>query len=317
MLWFDARRRRPLLAVAMVAAGSLLLAACSSSGPNTAGSTGSGSAGSGSQITTTWGLQPVASIAKLVPAKFQSGIKNGVYNDYPPEEFLNGDTLVGIQPDIVLALSEVMGTKINNVSVGSFDSLIPSMVSGRYDISSSDFGVTADRLKQVDFVTEFDIGTAFGVKTGSSITIGQQSDLCGHSIGVQAGSYFIDQVNTVSKACTDAGQDPLDVKTFPNDGARTLALVNGRTDVTATGQDALSYAAQSQNVPIDVQSFIYSPVVQGIIVSKGSGLGPALHAAMVEIINNGTYAKILAKWGLTSAAYTADQAKFLTDPSQA
>ncbi len=38
---------------------------------------------------------------------------------------------------------------------------------------------------------------------------------------------------------------------------------------------------------------------------------------MVEIIKNGTHAKILAKWGLTSAAYTADQVKLLTDASQA
>src|SRR6266536_359049 len=150
MLWCHSRRQRPLLAVAAVAAGGLLLAACSSSGSKTSGSNGSagssGGASSSSKITTTWNLQPVASIEKLVPAKFKSGIKNGVYNDYPPEEFLDGGTLVCIQPDIVLALSEVLGTKIQNVSVGSFDSLIPSMVSGRYDISSSDFGVTADRL---------------------------------------------------------------------------------------------------------------------------------------------------------------------------
>jgi polar amino acid transport system substrate-binding protein len=315
-MWSHSRHRRPLLALVAVAAGSLFLAACSSSGSTTAAP--KGSASSASNVTTSWNLQPVASIEKLVPAQFKSsGISNGVYNDYPPEEFLAGSTLAGIQPDIVLALSEVMGTRIHNVSVGSFDSLIPSMISGRYTISSSDFGVTAARLKQVDFVTEFDIGTAFGVKTGNSITIDKQSDLCGHSIGVQAGSYFIDQVNTVSKACTAAGLKPLAVKTYPNDGARTLALVNGRTDLTATGQDAMSYAAKSQNVPLVVQKFIYAPVVQGIIVAKGSGLGPALKAAMAEIIKNGTYAKILAKWGLTSAAYTAGQVKLLTNASQA
>jgi polar amino acid transport system substrate-binding protein len=130
-----------------------------------------------------------------VPAQFTSKpVNNAIYNNFPPEEFLEGDTLVGIQPDIALALSEVMGVKMTNASVGGFDTLIPGVVSGRYDMSSGDFGVTADRLKQVDFVTEFPIGTGFAVKKGSSIKIEKAADLCGHSVGVQAGSYFIDQI---------------------------------------------------------------------------------------------------------------------------
>src|SRR5260370_23639250 len=120
MLWSHSRHHRPLLALVAVAAGSLFLAACSSSSSGSKTTAPKGSASSASNITTSWNLKPAASIEKLVPAQFKSsGISNGVYNDYPPEEFLAGSTLVGIQPDIVLALSEVMGTKIRNVSVGS------------------------------------------------------------------------------------------------------------------------------------------------------------------------------------------------------
>jgi polar amino acid transport system substrate-binding protein len=312
-----------LAVTATVGISCLLLGACSSSGSSSssssANSTGSTSpASSSSKITTSWGLRPDPAIEKLVPPSLKSsGISNGVYNDYPPEEFLDGNTLVGIQPDIVLALSEVMGVPIHNASVGSFDSLIPSLVSGRYAISSSDFGVTAARLKQVNFVTEFSIGTAFGVKTGSSITIDKQADLCGKSIGIEAGSYFIDQVNAVSKACAAAGLKPMSLLTYPDDGSRTLALTNGRTQLTATGQDAMAYAATSQHVPLVVQKYIYASLAQGIIVAKNSPIGPALEAAMLAIVKDGTYAKILAKWGLTSAAYPADQIKLLTDPSQA
>jgi polar amino acid transport system substrate-binding protein len=317
------RIRPTITLLAALGAGCLVLGACSS-GSGSKSSSSSTSAGSAtgastnSVITTTWNLQADPAVAALVPQQFKSaGIQNGIYNDYPPEEFLKDNTLVGIQPDIVLALSEIMGVPIHNLSVGKFDSLIPSLVSGRFTISSSDFGVTAARLKQVDFVTEFGIGTAFGVKTGNSLTINKQTDLCGHSMGVQAGSYFIDQVNTVSQACTAAGLRPLNVLTYPDDGTRTLALTNGRTDVTATGQDAMAYAATSQHVPLVVQSFIYESLPQGIIIAKNSGLGPALEAAMHDIVKNGTYAKILAKWGLTSAAYTSDHIKLLTNPSQA
>jgi polar amino acid transport system substrate-binding protein len=319
-------RLRPTVQLsAMLGALCLIVGACSSSGSKSGNSASSAdstastkNSASSAPAGTATDVGAVAAIVSLVPAKFKSsGINNGQYNDYPPEEFLVAGKLAGIQPDIVQALANAMGVKVNNVSVGSFDSLIPSLVSKRFDISSSDFGVTADRLKQVDFVTEFSIGTAFATKAGSSITINGQSDLCGHSIGIEAGSYFIDQVKTVSKSCTASGKKAISVQTYPNDGARTLALTNGRTDLTATGQDALAYAATSQHVPITVQKLVLDSVPQGIIVAKNNGLGPAFEAAMHEIVKNGVYAKILAKWGLSAAAYTADQIKLLTDPSQA
>jgi polar amino acid transport system substrate-binding protein len=232
--------------------------------------------------------------------------------------FLEGDTLVGIQPDIALALSEVMGLKFNNISVGSFDSLIPGVVSGRYDISTADFGVTRDRLEQVDFVTEFAMGTGFAVKTGTDIAIDEASDLCGHSVGVLAGSYFIDQVKAINDQCVSAGNHELDVQTYPNDGARTLALTNGRVEVTAAAVDALGYQVESGSVPIDMQDFQYEQVEQAVVLPNGSDLGPALQAAMKEIVENGTYLKILQKWGVQDLAYQSpDEVQLLTEPNQA
>lgn len=265
-----------------------------------------------------FGGKTVDSVAALVPEEFKKdGITNAIYNDYPPQEFMEGGKLVGIQPDIAQALSEVMGVEIKNVPVGSFDSLIPGTKSGRYDMSSADFGVTTDRLKEVDFVTEFQIGTGFATKEGSGITISEPTDLCGHSVGVQAGSYFIDQIKGADAECKKAGLDPIDLKTYPNDGARTLAVKNGRIEVTATNQDALGYAVDSQKLPLEIQPLVYEPVEQAIVIPDGSGLGPALQAAMKEIVSNGTYVEILEKWGVDSLAYDSpDDVLHMTDPSQ-
>jgi polar amino acid transport system substrate-binding protein len=309
--------RRSITALALAVAGSLAVTACNepeSSSSSTGGETASGD----SMITESWGLEPVDSVAALVPEDFKSEpINNAIYNDYPPEEFLEGDTLVGIQPDMVLAMSEVMGVELNNISVGSFDSIIPGTVSGRYDMSSADFGVTAERLEQVDFVTMFRVGTAFGVKKGSDLTIDDATDLCGHTVGVQTGSYYIDQLQSAAGECEAAGKEPIKLQTFPNDTARTLAVTNGRIEVTATSQDALGYQIQS-GVPIDMQDFVYEPVEQAMIVPKGSELGPALQAAMKEIVENGTYVEVLEKWGVADLAYSSpDEVLHLTDPSQA
>ncbi|MFF3372190.1 ABC transporter substrate-binding protein [Streptomyces sp. NPDC002680] len=311
-------RRRPIALLVFSALGALVVSGCADPTPSTGEKTASASAKAESAITTSWGNKPVDSVAALVPAEFKSTpIKNAIYNNFPPQEFLEGNTLIGIQPDIALALSEVMGVKLQNMSVGSFDSLIPGTTSGRYDMSSADFGVTADRLKQVDFVTEFKIGTAFAVKKGSGIEIDKATDLCGHSVGVQSGSYFIDQIKGANKECTTAGLKPIDLKTYPDDGARILAITNGRIEVTATTEDALGYTIKSQNVPIELQKFVYAPIEQAIVIPDGSKLGPAVQAAMKEIVTNGTYTKILQKWGAETLAYDSpDDVLYLTDPSQ-
>jgi polar amino acid transport system substrate-binding protein len=321
------RARRSFFAVAALAALTTLgwLSACADPTTTTpSGGGGSPAAGespgatSGSYVTTTWDLQPVDSVAKLVPDEYRSKpIQNGQYNDYPPQEFLEGQTLVGIQPDIVLALSEVMGVKIENVSVGSFDSLIPGLSTGRYDMSSADFGVTKPRLEQVDFVSEFAIGTAFATKTGSPIKVEKTTDLCGHSIGLIAGSYYIDQVNEANSECQKAGMEPITVQTYPTDGARVLAVTNGRVEITATTQDAMAWVIKSESVPLTLQPLIYEPLEQGIALKNDSTLGPALQAAMKEIMANGTYTKILEKWDVAQIGYTSpNQVKLYTEPSQ-
>lgn len=318
MSWIRSAQRSvvPLIAVAVV--GSAGLAACAEPGaPAPANS--AGGASSQSQISTTWDLQPVASVVALVPEEFKSKpVTNAIYNNYPPQEFLEGDTLIGIQPDIALALSEVMGVKMQYESVGAFDSLIPGVVSGRYDMSSADFGVTADRLKQVDFVTQFPVGTGFATKKGNSLKVATGTDLCGHTVGVQAGSYYIDQIAVANKDCTAAGKPEINLQAFPDDSARTNAVVNGRIEITASTEDSLAYAINVQNVGMELQPFVYAPLDQGIVIPDGSKLGPAVQAAMQEIVKNGTYGKILEKWNVQNIAYDSpDKVKLLTDPSQA
>ena len=302
-------------AIATAAVATLALAGCAE--PESSGGGSGGDAVDTSQEG--FGQEPVDSVVELVPDEFKDApIQNAIYNVYPPQEFVQNGKLVGIQPDLVAAMAEVMDVEFKNASIGSFDTLIPGVVSGRYDMSSADFGVTEDRLQEVDFVTQFKLGTAFAVKEGSGITISEATDLCGYSVGVQSGSYFIDQVKAADAQCSEAGKDSIDLQTFPDDGARVLALTNGRIEVTATAEDAMAYAIDSESLPFELQEFVYEPLEQGMVVADGSDLGPALQAAMQELVSNGTYAEILEKWGITESGYTSpDEVLYLTEPDQA
>jgi polar amino acid transport system substrate-binding protein len=135
---------------------------------------------------------------------------------------------------------------------------------------------------------------------------------------VVAGTYYIDQLRGANKDCAAAGLKDITLQSYPNDGARVLAVTNGRVEITGTNEDSMAYTIASQNVPLELQKFVYEPVEQAIVIPKGDKLGPAVEAAMKELVSNGTYAKILKKWGVEHAAYDSpDKVKLLTDPSQA
>jgi polar amino acid transport system substrate-binding protein len=249
-------------------------------------------------------------VAALVPPSLKGEvIDNAIYNDGAPQQFLEDGELVGIQPDFAEAAAALMGLKFNTVPVGSFDSIIPGLQSGRYDVAFADFGITAEREKVVDFVEQFTLGTSFGVKSGSGTTIGAPSDLCGLTLGTLAGSYFLDQLKTIDEQCASDGKPPIDVQSYPTQSAAVLAVANGRTDAYATSTDQLAYAADQTKGAMEVQPLVYEPIPQGIGLPKGSPLAKPLQAAIRAMIANGEYQRILDKWGIGASAITADEVR--------
>jgi len=257
----------------------------------------------------------VQAVADLVPddVKAEGKIDNAIYNDAAPQMFLEGGKLVGIQPDFAAAVSAVMGIEFNTVPVGSFDSIIPGLQGGRYDIAFSDFGITAEREKVVDLVVQFDLGTGFASKKGSGTTVAQASDLCGLRLGTLTGSYFLDQAKALSEQCRADGAEPIAIQAFPTQSTAVLAVTNGRTDLYASSSDQIAYVAKKEGAGVEAQSFAYEPIPQGIGLPESSPLGPAVQAAVRELIANGTYDEILAEWGLESSAVPAERIEI--DPS--
>ena len=128
---------------------------------------------------------PNAKIAAEVPAKIKAKGTLVVAADatYAPNEFIgsDGSTVMGMDADLAKALAGVLGLKVNVVNA-SFDTIIPGLASGKYDLGMSSFTDTKAREKVVDFVTYFSAGTAFYVKaavgprsTRSRISAGTRS----------------------------------------------------------------------------------------------------------------------------------------------
>jgi polar amino acid transport system substrate-binding protein len=278
--------RRAVIGLASAAVASLALSATASAASVTI---------DGQKISTN------PKLAASVPAAVkQSGLLDITYNNAPPDEQVINNTNVGWEIDLGQAVAAELGLKWNLTTSSNFDSFIPGLQNGRYNVSFTSFIQTPARLKQIDIVTYYNVGTGFAVKKGSPIKITTPTSLCGHSVAVLEGSAFIQQIKTIK-----CGKKPaITVQSFPSDSAAELAVSSGRVDVYSSSEDQLSYLIQKTAHQFVLQPENFEPTPEGAGITKTSGMAKPVAAAMDALIKSGAYAAIMKKWSIVNGLVT-------------
>ncbi|MFF3966106.1 transporter substrate-binding domain-containing protein [Streptomyces griseorubiginosus] len=243
-----------------------------------------------------------AALAAKVPAALKaSGIKIASDVSYPPMDFFAADnkTVVGAEADLDKALGTVLGVKVTIVNV-PFDSILPGLQSGKYQLGVSSFTDTAEREKVVDFVTYFDAGTSLLVPAGNPKGLKPGGDsLCGRTVAVAKGStQALEDVPARAKTC----KTPIKVSTFPDGTGVNLAVTSGRADAALADSPVAAYAAKQSGGKLEVAGDSYGNAPFGIAVPKNSELTALLKSALEDLKASGGYEQVLAKWGLESGA---------------
>ncbi|HXA27379.1 MAG TPA: ABC transporter substrate-binding protein [Candidatus Angelobacter sp.] len=287
---------------AALALSTLLLAACGSSNNTTGG--GGGATPNG--ITAT----KVASIAAEVPSAIAAKGTLTVAADasYAPNEFFDtdGKTVIGMDADLAKALAEVMGLKADVVNA-AFDSILPGLTSGKYDLGASSFTDTKDREKTVDFVTYFTAGTSFFVKASGGPAINTLDDLCGQHVSVEKGTTQQDDATAQDTKCKGAGKPGVDVQIFPDQSGANLALSSGRVDASMADSPVAAYQVKQSNGAFKLSGQPYGTAPYGLATNKGNGLDKPVLDAVKELIRNGIYKRLLDKWGVATGAISNPQ----------
>jgi polar amino acid transport system substrate-binding protein len=203
--------------------------------------------------------------------------------------------------DLALALANLMGLRVKFASP-PFVRVLPGVTAHKYDLGMSSIADTRAREKVVDFVTYFMSGISFYVKTSGGPTITTLSGLCGHKVGVPAGTIEESVATAQNSKCVAAGKPAVMVVSFANEGAATSALLRGDVDVAMADTPIATVWVDRSNgqlmlagQPFDVQPY-------GIAVAKHSGLSKPVLDGLKVLISNGQYKAILTKWGLRSGA---------------
>ncbi|MGN6145036.1 MAG: ABC transporter substrate-binding protein [Mesorhizobium sp.] len=234
-----------------------------------------------------------------LPANYQTnGVSVAVFNDWPPDEFVENGELKGWSVDMAKAMSERLGVPFK-FEATSFDVIIPGLASKRFDAGFSSFGVTPERLEVLDFIPQRKEGTGYAFLKGKDLKLAGEDDLCGHSVALLTGAWDFQYLAKVSEEKC-AGKKPIELQQFTTQNAAELAVSSGRVEIVAAGSAKLAYLAK-QTGKFDMAPFVSNAVYNGIGVRKGDPLGPALEGALAAMMKDGSYKEIMAKWGVDGA----------------
>jgi polar amino acid transport system substrate-binding protein len=286
-------RRRAVAAGALVLTGALALSACGGD---------SEESGSDSKVT----ASQDASLAAMVPDAIKSDgkIKVGTDASYPPNESVDPGTqkIVGWDVELFEAVAAKLGLKAEFENAG-FDTILPGIQSGKYEVGVSSFTDNKEREQVVDFVTYYSAGTAWATLKGNPKGI-NPDDACGKSIGVQQGTVQVEDLTARSKKCTDAGKPAIKQVVRKQQTEVNNDLVAGKIDAMAADSPIVGGAVK-QTGKLEIIGQVYDTAPYGYAIGKNSGqMKDAVLAALKALIADGTYKQILEKNGVESGAIT-------------
>ncbi|WP_425862091.1 transporter substrate-binding domain-containing protein [Arthrobacter sp. TWP1-1] len=304
------------LSIAVAASALLGLTACSDPGASAAPAAGAAAA-NGTAVKT-FNLTPnqervsVAedpAAAALVPAEIKKDGKLTVAVSpfaAPLAVYATDNkTPVGNEVDIAVALAQTLGLEAEIVPTAWADWPL-GVASGKYEAALTNVTVTEERKLKFDFASYREDKLGFYAKEDSTITkVESAPDVAGKKVIVGSGTNQESILLAWNKTNVANGLAPVDFQYYDDDSASTLALQSGRADLTF-GPNATSAYKAATDGKTKLVGLVDGgwPLKASIAATtlKGNGLAAAAQAGLNHLIADGSYAKILEKWGLSSEA---------------
>jgi len=201
--------------------------------------------------------------------------------DDKPVSFVQDGKPAGFMVDLTTAMAAKLHLKATYVST-NFDSMLPDVRNHMFDAAAFGTLVTPARQQQTAFTTAVNYSQAQVLSLKKS-PIAAVSDSNGKTVAVTQGSELIPLLQKIAPKVT--------VRQFPNVASSANALVDGLLTGVATTQNLLSQHKDFTASP---------PITSGMsafpVAKDRTKLLTALDSALAQVIKDGTYTKLFAKW---------------------
>jgi polar amino acid transport system substrate-binding protein len=266
-----------------------------------AGCGGGGDAGGGTAATPAG--TATAAVDQALAARVPEAIKSdgkivvGVDATYAPNEFLDADgrTVVGFDVDLFNAVAAKLGLQ-TEWQPSPFDTIIPGVGSGKYEIGVSSFTVNDRRKQQANMVSYFNAGTQWATKPGNPAGV-DPNNPCGKKIAVQRGTVQADEdLPARQKKC--AG-NPMQIDQYQGQDEASAAVVSGKDDAMLADSPVVAYAVKQSNGQLQPLGDIYDAAPYGYVIKKDQAeFARVVADAVNAVIADSTYRSVLEKWGV-------------------
>ena len=212
---------------------------------------------------------------------------------FPPYEYYDGDAIVGIDVEVAQAIAEKLGMELEVTDI-AFDSIIPGIQTGKYDMGMAGMTVTDERKEQVSFSDSYATGVQVViVRDGSAITSVDDllADGANTVVGTQAGTTgFLYATSDIEEAGLGT------VKSFGKTTDAVEALKNGQVDcVILDNEPAKALVAANEGLHIlDTEYAVEDYAIA--IAKENTELLEKVNKALSELKTDGTLQSIVGKY---------------------
>jgi ABC-type amino acid transport substrate-binding protein len=257
-------RLTALLAVLLLALGSIAVVGCGGGDDSITGGGDSTSAGGG-------GGEPLT-VGSDIP--------------YPPFEQGKPGNYTGFDIELMEAIGEKIGRKAEFQDT-SFETIFRDVAQGKFEAVVSAATITEEREKAVDFSNPYYLSEqAVLVKEGSDIQ--SFEDLAGKTVAAQQGTTGLE----LTKEKADAGE----VRPYPEGPDAVNALKAGTVEAVVIDAPVAQNAVEKSG-GVEIAEKVPTEEEYGIAVAQGDEeLLEELNKGLEEVMDDGTYKTIYEKW---------------------
>ena len=204
---------------------------------------------------------------------------------FPPYEYYEGDTIVGIDAEIAPAIADELGLELV-IEDMEFDGIIGAVTAGKVDMGLAGMTVTEDRLENVNFSDTYAHASQVVIVTNDS-EIATVDDLANKTVGVQLGTtgdIYAEDIEGVTLERYNKGFEAVQ------------SLLTGKIDaVIIDEQPAKAFVSQNEGIKILEEKFTDEDYAAAI-AKDNTELVEAVNKALASLKSSGKLDEIVAKY---------------------
>lgn len=232
-------------------------------------------------------LLPMLFASMLFQSAFAADVRIGTEGAYPPWNFIDDSgKLAGFEIDLGNAMCEKAGITCEFVQ-NEWDSIIPNLLAGNYDIIMAGMSITEERMQTIDFSSDYfpPDPSLYVAAAGSTFDFDNLSDV---KIGAQGATIQADYLEANFK-------DGNTLLTYETPDQSVADLMAGNIDILLADGEYL-------NPVVDGSGGKLAFVGPGVEIGGGVGIGmrkddkelqDKLSAALAELKADGTVDKLI------------------------